>query len=40
MPVWIGVDDTDSRKGGCTTYVAAVLARRLEEIRDEDPRLS
>jgi len=32
MPVWIGVDDTDSRKGGCTTYVAAVLARRLEEI--------
>ena len=32
MPVWIGIDDTDSKKGGCTTYIAAVLARRLEKI--------
>jgi len=31
MAIWIGVDDTDSKKGGCTTYVAAVLIRRLEK---------
>lgn len=30
MVVWIGIDDTDSKEGGCTTYVAAVLVRRLE----------
>ena len=30
--LWIGVDDTDSRKGGCTTYIGAILLRR---IRDE-----
>ncbi|MCD6235869.1 MAG: DUF1743 domain-containing protein, partial [Thaumarchaeota archaeon] len=31
MAIWVGIDDTDSKKGGCTTYVAAVLIRRLEE---------
>ncbi len=31
-PLWIGIDDTDSKKGGCTTYVAAVAMRRLERI--------
>lgn len=30
--LWIGIDDTDSRKGGCTTYIGAKLLRR---IRDE-----
>ncbi len=30
--LWIGLDDTDSRKGGCTTYIGAILLRR---IRDE-----
>ncbi|MDW8022027.1 MAG: tRNA(Ile)(2)-agmatinylcytidine synthase [Nitrososphaerota archaeon] len=32
MAIWVGVDDTDSRKGGCTTYVAAVLLRRLGNV--------
>ncbi|HDM67131.1 MAG TPA: DNA-binding protein, partial [Thermoplasmatales archaeon] len=27
--IWIGVDDTDSRKGGCTTYVAYRLILKL-----------
>jgi len=31
MILWLGVDDTDSKRAGCTTYVAAVLIRRLEE---------
>ncbi len=30
MVIWVGIDDTDSKKGGCTTYVAAVLIRRLK----------
>ena len=29
MMLHIGLDDTDSPKGGCTTYVAAVLVERL-----------
>ncbi|MCP1661574.1 MAG: DUF1743 domain-containing protein [Methanocalculus sp. MSAO_Arc1] len=29
--MWIGIDDTDSPRGMCTTYLAAVLVRRLEE---------
>ncbi|HEX16860.1 MAG TPA: DUF1743 domain-containing protein, partial [Thermoplasmatales archaeon] len=29
MVVWIGIDDTDSKKGGCTTYVAYRLIDRL-----------
>jgi len=32
MLLWIGIDDTDSKKAGCTTYVAAVAMRRLEKI--------
>jgi tRNA(Ile2)-agmatinylcytidine synthase len=28
----IGFDDTDSTKGGCTTYLAAVLIEKLEEF--------
>ena len=29
--IWIGIDDTDSREGGCTTYVAYQLIKRLYE---------
>jgi len=29
--MWIGIDDTDSPHGMCTTYLGALLARRLEE---------
>jgi tRNA(Ile2)-agmatinylcytidine synthase len=29
----IGIDDTDSRKGGCTTYLAAVLVEKLVKFR-------
>lgn len=32
MRVWIGIDDTDSRKGMCTTYLALILIHRLKEI--------
>jgi len=32
MRVWIGIDDTDSRKGMCTTYIALLLMERLREI--------
>ena len=32
MALWIGVDDTDWKEGGCTTYVGAVLLRKLEGI--------
>lgn len=28
----IGLDDTDSTKGGCTTYLASVLIEKLEEF--------
>jgi len=28
----IGIDDTDSPRMGCTTYVAALLVRRLEDL--------
>ena len=28
---WIGIDDTDSREGGCTTYVAYQLIKKLSE---------
>jgi tRNA(Ile2)-agmatinylcytidine synthase len=30
--VHIGFDDTDSPKGGCTTYIAAVLAEKLVDL--------
>jgi tRNA(Ile2)-agmatinylcytidine synthase len=32
----IGIDDTDSKKGGCTTYIAALLPERLEGIAKVD----
>ena len=28
----IGLDDTDSTKGGCTTYLAALLIEKLESF--------
>jgi hypothetical protein len=28
----IGLDDTDSTKGGCTTYLAALLVEKLGEL--------
>ena len=28
----IGLDDTDSKKGGCTTYLAAILVEKLKKI--------
>jgi len=28
----IGIDDTDSPEGGCTTYLAALLLKKLEEL--------
>ncbi|WP_457591658.1 TiaS agmantine-binding domain-containing protein [Geoglobus sp.] len=30
MRVWVGIDDTDSRNGMCTTYLAKVLMERFE----------
>jgi tRNA(Ile2)-agmatinylcytidine synthase len=40
MPIWIGVDDTDSTEGMCTTYLASLL---IEEFSEYDiigyPRL-
>ncbi|MCS7143828.1 MAG: tRNA(Ile)(2)-agmatinylcytidine synthase [Archaeoglobaceae archaeon] len=32
MRVWIGIDDTDSRKGMCTTYLALILIEELKKI--------
>jgi tRNA(Ile2)-agmatinylcytidine synthase len=29
----VGLDDTDSTKNGCTTYIAALLAEKLEKLR-------
>lgn len=39
--MWIGIDDTDSPAGMCTTYIGAVLVRRLARagIRVVDARL-
>jgi tRNA(Ile2)-agmatinylcytidine synthase len=39
--MWIGIDDTDSPAGMCTTYIGAVLVRRLRRagIRTTDARL-
>ncbi len=31
----IGLDDTDSKKNGCTTYIAALLIEKLENLRVE-----
>jgi len=30
-PIWIGIDDTDSPKGGCTTWVLTELLREARE---------
>ncbi len=32
MVLWIGIDDTDWGGGGCTTYVGAVIIRRLSRL--------
>jgi tRNA(Ile2)-agmatinylcytidine synthase len=32
MKLHIGIDDTDSRKGGCTTYVAALVIEKLRKL--------
>lgn len=32
MLLHIGLDDTDSPRGGCTTYIAALLVERLSEL--------
>jgi len=39
--MWIGIDDTDSPAGMCTTYIGAVLVQQLEHagIRVVDTRL-
>jgi tRNA(Ile2)-agmatinylcytidine synthase len=39
--MWIGIDDTDSPSGMCTTYIGAILVRRLARagIRVVDARL-
>ena len=29
--IWIGVDDTDSITGGCTTYLACALVKKLTD---------
>ena len=31
--MYIGLDDTDSTKGGCTTYLAAVLVEKLTQMQ-------
>ena len=32
MLLHVGLDDTDSPEGGCTTYIAALLVERLQEL--------
>jgi tRNA(Ile2)-agmatinylcytidine synthase len=32
LKLHIGFDDTDSRKGGCTTYIAALIIEKLHKI--------
>ncbi len=34
MRLWVGIDDTDSAKGMCTTYLALQIIRELEELGD------
>jgi len=31
MRVWVGIDDTDSKDGMCTTYLAKILMDRIQE---------
>ena len=35
MKLHIGIDDTDSEKGGCTTYIAARLVQELSQLGAE-----
>ena len=37
--MWIGLDDTDSREGGCTTYIGFLLAYEAREYLVRFPRL-
>lgn len=30
--MWVGIDDTDSIKGGCTTYLAALLCKKFSAL--------
>ena len=30
--MWIGIDDTDSQRGGCTTYLAGVLLSKIQKL--------
>ncbi|MCX8204254.1 MAG: tRNA(Ile)(2)-agmatinylcytidine synthase [Candidatus Nezhaarchaeota archaeon] len=32
VEVHLGIDDTDSVKGGCTTYIASIISQRLAEL--------
>ncbi len=32
VPIYVGVDDTDSVKGMCTTYLATELIREFSEL--------
>ena len=32
IPLHIGIDDTDSTRQGCTTYIAALLTQRLSQL--------
>jgi tRNA(Ile2)-agmatinylcytidine synthase len=36
MKVHIGIDDTDSKKGMCTTYLGAVLKKRIQPVGSVD----
>lgn len=31
MRIWVGIDDTDSRKGMCTTYLSVLMIERIEK---------
>ena len=33
MRLNIGIDDTDSTKGGCTTYIAALLVEKFSQMQ-------
>jgi tRNA(Ile2)-agmatinylcytidine synthase len=35
LTMHIGLDDTDSTKNGCTTYIAALLMEKLEQLKVE-----
>ena len=37
--MWVGLDDTDSREGGCTTYVGFLLSHEAGEFLVQFPRL-